>query len=110
MHTGHEVVPGPAWPPLEGERGAVAACVVSLEDPAAAPTRLTVRAVVRCDRGELATVDVTLMTLGGAPVTDRLRFARETLRVALCPTAVEAAWLAEREWLGDAVLRPASGS
>jgi enoyl reductase-like protein/acyl dehydratase len=104
VHTGHEIVPGPAWPPLADEAGDVAGCVVSLEDPASAPTRVTCRAILTGARGELATVDVGLTTLGGAPVTDRVRFTRETVRAELRPTAVEAAWLAERDWLAGAAV------
>ena len=83
VHAGHRVVPGAAWPPRPGEHGQVRARVVLLDDAESAPTRLTCRALLRCERGELATVDVELVTLGASPVTDRLRHERTAHRVEL---------------------------
>ena len=37
VHAGHAVTPGPAWPPVPGERGRVQARVVALDDPDGAP-------------------------------------------------------------------------
>ncbi len=106
VHTGHAVVPGAAWPPCAGERGEILARVVALDDAGGSPARLTCRARLECDRGEIATVDVTLATLGVAPLTDRRRFAHETHRAELhLASAAEAGWLAEQEWLASASLQ-----
>ncbi len=105
VHTGHGVVPAAAWPPRGGERGAVHARVVALDDGGGTPGRLTVRALLTCDRGELATVEVALATLGVAAVTDRRRFGVKTHRTELAlATAAEAGWLAAQPWLTGARL------
>ena len=99
VHAGHSVLPGPAWPPRDGEHGRVLARIVALEDPDGAATRMTCRALLCSDRGELASVDVALMTLGGSAVTDRLRFERDTRVVELTLSHAEAGWLAARPWI-----------
>ena len=100
VHTGHVVAAGPAWPPLPGERGQAGARIVALDDPDGAPTRMTCKAVLRSARGELACVEATYMTLGAAPVTDRLRLRREALDGELALTdGAEADWLAGQPWL-----------
>jgi fatty acid synthase len=100
VHAGHAVSAGAAWPPRAGERGRVHARVDALDDPDGEPTRMTCHALLRSERGELATVEARLMTLGGAPVTDRLRHRRTAHDVELAPSAAEADWLAEQPWLG----------
>ncbi|MDP2712617.1 MAG: DUF1729 domain-containing protein, partial [Solirubrobacteraceae bacterium] len=103
VHVGHAVTPGPAWPPLPDEHGRVRARIVALDDPDAAPTRMRCRAVLRCERGELARVEADFMTLGAAPVTDREHHRRETHDVDLeLATEAEAGWLAARPWLAGA--------
>jgi fatty acid synthase len=105
VHAGHEIEPGAAWPPRAGERGRIEAQVVALDDPVGGPTAITCRALLGCERGALATVDVRLTMLGGAAVTDRLRFARRAHRVELeLASAAEARWLAGRDWLTHARL------
>ncbi len=105
IHAGHAVRPGPAWPPQAGERGDVQARIADLDDPDGRPTRMRCHAVLRSERGVLATVDADFATLGGAPVTDRLRYRHVTHDVELVlATEAEAGWLAEQPWIGPAVL------
>ncbi len=100
VHTGHVVTAGSAWPPLPGERGHAGARIVALDDPDGPPTRMTCHAAVRSARGELARVEATFVTLGAAPVTDRLRRRHEQLDGELVLAgAAEAQWLAEQPWL-----------
>ncbi len=106
VHAGHDVAPGPAWPPRAGEEGSVRARVAALDDPAGRPTRLTCRAVLESDRGELASIDVELVALGGAPLTDRRRLTREALRVEIVPGDAEAGWIAARAWLPGIEIAP----
>ena len=61
---------------------------------------MTCHAAVRSARGELARVEATFVTLGAAPVTDRLRRRHEQLDGELVLAgAAEAQWLAEQPWL-----------
>ncbi|MDP1850266.1 MAG: DUF1729 domain-containing protein, partial [Solirubrobacteraceae bacterium] len=105
VHVGHGVDPGPAWPPRPADRGSVQARVVALDDPDGAPTHMTCRAVLRCERGAVATVDAEFMLLGAAPVTDRASHRHAALDVELAlPTAAEAQWLAAQPWCAGAPL------
>ena len=105
VHVGHTVSRGPAWPPQPDERGRVNARVVALDDPDAAPTRMTCRAVLHGGRGAVATVDAEFMLFGGAPVTDRAHYRHEALDTELVlATAAEAEWLASRPWCAGAPL------
>ena len=88
VHVGHAVTPGIAWPPSAGERGRVHARVVALDDPDGAPTRMTCRAELSCERGAIAVVEANFMTLGAAPVTDHPAYRHEPADAApaqACP-------------------------
>lgn len=108
VHVGHAVAGGPAWPLRPGDRGRVDARIVALDDPDGAPTRMTCRAVLRGERGVLATVDGDFMMFGATAVTDRAAYRHEALDAELAPaTAAEREWLASQPWWAGAV--PAAG-
>ncbi|MBJ7518142.1 MAG: DUF1729 domain-containing protein [Solirubrobacteraceae bacterium] len=106
VHSGHEITPGPAWPPRAGEEGTTAVRVVRVEDPDDAPTVVTCEAVLTCARGELARVRAELAIRRTAPLgVHALRTAAEH-DVELTIDAATARVLGEQDW----VTPPAAGT
>lgn len=111
VHAGHEITPGPAWPPAAGEEGTVTARLVRLADPDDAPTEIACEAVVTSARGEVARVRADLAVRRTAALGPWAERARRRHDVAAVLDAAAAAVLAEQPWLtlqdalapGDAV-------
>ena len=107
VHTGHEITPGPAWPPRSGEDGTTTARVVRVEDPGDAPTAVACEAVLTCARGEVARVRAQLAIRRTAPLgAHALRTTAEhDIELTIDPATARV--LAEQDWV---TAPPAAGT
>ncbi|MFA4929690.1 MAG: fatty acid synthase subunit beta domain-containing protein, partial [Patulibacter sp.] len=101
VHARHEVVVGPAWPPVAGDEGTVTAELVGLEDPADGPTRIRVRAELRraTDGPLVATVHAGLVIVGAVAVTDDELRRTDDHDLTITVGEAERTVLAEQPWL-----------